>query len=70
MIIKVYNPKSKPEIPKVEVPASPALDDEEFVDRDTPICFECGSLMVKVGGIYKCLNCGATKPVPDCDDDD
>src|SRR5262249_39720565 len=35
-----------------------ALVDSE--DRDAPVCFECGSLMVRNGACYKCLNCGST----------
>jgi ribonucleoside-diphosphate reductase alpha chain len=27
---------------------------------DAPSCYECGSLMVRGGACYKCLNCGAT----------
>ncbi|MGZ5426607.1 MAG: hypothetical protein ACXWE1_05315, partial [Thermoanaerobaculia bacterium] len=27
---------------------------------DAPTCHECGSLMVRNGACYKCLNCGAT----------
>ena len=27
---------------------------------DAPSCHECGSLMVRSGACYKCLNCGAT----------
>ena len=27
---------------------------------DAPACFSCGSIMVRNGACYKCLNCGAT----------
>jgi len=27
---------------------------------DAPFCFNCGSIMVRSGSCYKCLNCGAT----------
>jgi ribonucleoside-diphosphate reductase alpha chain len=27
---------------------------------DAPACHECGSIMVRNGACYKCLNCGAT----------
>jgi ribonucleoside-diphosphate reductase alpha chain len=37
---------------------SGALVDIE--DRDAPACFDCGSLMVRNGACYKCMNCGAT----------
>ena len=39
-------------------PKKGALVDIE--DRDAPVCFECGSLMVRNGACYKCLNCGST----------
>ena len=29
-------------------------------DRDAPVCFECGSLMVRNGSCYRCPNCGST----------
>src|SRR5207253_783200 len=32
----------------------------DIEDRDAPVCFECGSLMVRNGACYKCLNCGST----------
>jgi ribonucleoside-diphosphate reductase alpha chain len=45
--------------PVVAAPAKKgALVDIE--DRDAPVCFECGSLMVRNGACYKCLNCGST----------
>ena len=39
-------------------------------DSDAPVCFECGSLMVSYGAIYKCLNCGATNTTHKNDEDD
>ncbi len=30
------------------------------VQADAPACHECGSIMVRNGACYKCLNCGAT----------
>jgi ribonucleoside-diphosphate reductase alpha chain len=30
------------------------------VSADSPSCMECGSIMVRNGSCYKCLNCGAT----------
>src|SRR5262245_31576155 len=39
-------------------PKKGALVDIE--DRDSPVCYECGSLMVRNGACYKCLNCGST----------
>jgi ribonucleoside-diphosphate reductase alpha chain len=32
----------------------------DIEDRDAPVCFDCGSLMVRNGSCYKCLNCGST----------
>ena len=32
----------------------------DIEDRDAPICVDCGSLMVRNGACYKCMNCGAT----------
>ena len=31
-----------------------------FDTADSPACFECGSIMVRNGSCYKCLNCGST----------
>jgi ribonucleoside-diphosphate reductase alpha chain len=54
--LKVQSP---PELPSSAKPARKgALVDIE--DRDAPVCFECGSLMVRNGACYKCLNCGST----------
>jgi len=37
------------------------LDDVFFVaQQDSPPCHLCGSIMVRNGACYKCLNCGAT----------
>ena len=30
------------------------------LQADAPACHECGSIMVRYGACYKCLNCGAT----------
>jgi hypothetical protein len=30
------------------------------VSADSPSCADCGSIMVRNGSCYKCLNCGAT----------
>ena len=30
------------------------------VDTDAPACSECGSITVRSGSCYKCMNCGAT----------
>ena len=31
-----------------------------FVNTDAPACADCGSITVRSGSCYKCLNCGAT----------
>ncbi len=37
-----------------------AREKETFIRQaDAPPCFECGSIMVRNGACYKCLNCGA-----------
>ena len=30
------------------------------VSADSPSCADCGSIMVRNGSCYKCLNCGST----------
>ena len=52
--------QTRPALPNMSsAPAKKgALVDIE--DRDAPVCFECGSLMVRNGACYKCLNCGST----------
>jgi ribonucleoside-diphosphate reductase alpha chain len=42
------------------VPAAPAAKLTFENSADAPSCHECGSLMVRSGACYKCLNCGAT----------
>ena len=51
----------------VEMPASPINGDHEVgptsiprLFEDAPPCSTCGSIMVRNGSCYKCLNCGAT----------
>jgi ribonucleoside-diphosphate reductase alpha chain len=31
-----------------------------FDTADSPACTDCGSIMVRNGSCYKCLNCGST----------
>jgi ribonucleoside-diphosphate reductase alpha chain len=31
-----------------------------FDTADSPACTDCGSIMVRNGSCYKCINCGAT----------
>jgi len=43
--------------------AAPAVSASRLTfenSADAPSCHECGSLMVRGGACYKCLNCGAT----------
>ena len=57
--LSVKAPPRMPPAPPASAPAKKgALVDIE--DRDAPVCFECGSLMVRNGACYKCLNCGST----------
>jgi ribonucleoside-diphosphate reductase alpha chain len=45
------------------VSPTPAAHEEHVtfhLQADAPSCAECGSLMVRNGACYKCLNCGAT----------
>jgi ribonucleoside-diphosphate reductase alpha chain len=42
------------------VPAMPVSKLTFENSADAPSCHECGSLMVRGGACYKCLNCGAT----------
>jgi ribonucleoside-diphosphate reductase alpha chain len=64
--LKVLTQSSETAVPMVPVAAAGsnapakkgALVDIE--DRDAPMCYECGSLMVRNGACYKCLNCGST----------
>jgi ribonucleoside-diphosphate reductase alpha chain len=53
-------PKAKAESPK----ASSAIERNEKVvfetQSDAPPCHECGSIMIRSGSCYKCLQCGST----------
>ena len=40
--------------------AAPAQKLTFVVNADSPACPECGSLTVRSGACYKCMNCGAT----------
>jgi len=55
-------PPSDSKSAPVPVTAQPAIKGAlvDIQDRDAPVCFECGSLMVRNGACYKCLNCGST----------
>jgi len=30
------------------------------IQEDAPSCADCGSIMIRNGSCYKCLNCGST----------
>jgi ribonucleoside-diphosphate reductase alpha chain len=55
-------------VERVEPPARPVALSIETYDRkitflnsqDAPSCHACGSIMVRNGSCYKCLNCGST----------
>ncbi len=50
--------------PQAELPARAAVaggSGSTFVNQaDAPSCSECGSIMVRNGACYKCVNCGGT----------
>ncbi len=48
-----------PERPRLE-PAAPRAAIAFSPQADAPSCPDCGSLMIRNGSCYKCLNCGAT----------
>lgn len=56
------------DVPKVAAIAGGALDrgrsDEPFAaivnQSDAPSCSDCGSIMIRNGACYKCVNCGGT----------
>jgi ribonucleoside-diphosphate reductase alpha chain len=46
---------------QIELPLRRATDQFAFhMERDAPLCAECGSLMIRSGACYKCLECGST----------
>jgi ribonucleoside-diphosphate reductase alpha chain len=53
-------PSGKPEL-KVLAPANGGGQKLAFVvNTDAPSCSECGSITVRSGSCYKCMNCGST----------
>jgi ribonucleoside-diphosphate reductase alpha chain len=58
----------KPATPEFKVIAAPApktingtaTQKIAFINTDAPACPDCGSITVRSGSCYKCLNCGAT----------
>jgi len=55
-------PSARPPLPGagLRTPDQPRGRLVDIEDRDAPVCFDCGSLMVRNGSCYKCLNCGST----------
>jgi ribonucleoside-diphosphate reductase alpha chain len=50
-----------PAAPLTPVPVVQRAAPTAFLNQeDAPSCSDCGSLMVRSGACYKCLNCGAT----------
>ncbi len=49
-------PPSEPAAGKTPQPAQATF----LYQQDAPSCHECGSIMVRNGSCYKCLNCGST----------
>ena len=41
---------------RLEVGQAPVI----FDTADSPACTDCGSIMVRNGSCYKCMNCGST----------
>jgi ribonucleoside-diphosphate reductase alpha chain len=44
----------------VEAPAPANAHGAWAAETDAPACHECGTIMVRSGACYKCINCGAT----------
>jgi ribonucleoside-diphosphate reductase alpha chain len=57
-------PQTKVRTPDTTQRISSALERNEKVvfqtQADAPPCHECGSIMIRSGSCYKCLQCGAT----------
>ena len=56
--------RSKPALPSINLGGAGSafgIDKAAFqVQEDAPSCADCGSIMVRNGSCYKCLNCGST----------
>ncbi len=57
-------PLEKAEAAAIEVKRSAAVEtNEKFIfqtQSDAPSCHECGSIMIRSGSCYKCMQCGST----------
>jgi ribonucleoside-diphosphate reductase alpha chain len=49
-----------PEVSMPEIDGAGQLTSTFEMQTDAPICDTCGSIMVRNGACYKCLNCGST----------
>jgi len=60
--VAVATPPAVPDTPTTTpVPVVQRAAPAAFLNQeDAPSCSDCGSLMVRSGACYKCLNCGAT----------
>ena len=54
--ILAQNVEAKDRAERLEVGQAPVI----FDTADSPACTDCGSIMVRNGSCYKCINCGAT----------
>ncbi len=54
--IVAQNAESKDRAERLAVGQAPVV----FDTADSPACTDCGSIMVRNGSCYKCINCGAT----------
>jgi ribonucleoside-diphosphate reductase alpha chain len=54
--IVAQNVEAKDRAERLEVGQAPVI----FDTADSPACTDCGSIMVRNGSCYKCINCGAT----------
>ncbi len=54
--ILAENVEAKDRAERLEVGQAPVI----FDTADSPACTDCGSIMVRNGSCYKCINCGAT----------
>ncbi|HSS61671.1 MAG TPA: vitamin B12-dependent ribonucleotide reductase [Candidatus Limnocylindrales bacterium] len=52
---------AEPEFKVIAAPAPKTAPQKiAFINTDAPACPDCGSITVRSGSCYKCLNCGAT----------
>ena len=54
--IVAQNSEAKDRAERLAVGQAPVV----FDTADSPACTDCGSIMVRNGSCYKCINCGAS----------